>query len=150
MNDDFTIYIDRLSQEKQETFDLTKNPADFLVCEEALSFVDQVKIKGKAYIAQSHLVIHADIEVNYEIPCNICNQRTVKPLSLSGQYYTISLDTIKGKIFDFGHLIRETILLEVPHFSYCHETHCPEEETIKKYLTKNEEKSNYPFADLDR
>ncbi len=148
MDHHFTLYIDRLSQGNEEDISLLL-PSDVLDVHEAeLTFIGEVSIQGKAYLAETHLIIHMDIRAECNLPCSFCNEpKTMKVESLD-QYYTIPLAEITGKTYNFLEDVRQSILLETPGYIQCQGDTCPAKEDLKKYL-KQPSTSNFPFANLE-
>jgi uncharacterized metal-binding protein YceD (DUF177 family) len=148
------IYIDRLKDGQTLKIEETL-PPDFLeIQEEELAFEDPIHIRGEAYLADEHLIIHLDIETSAHLPCSICNDAVSIPIAIKNIYLTEPLSEIKNSIFDLAEQVRETILLHTPLFAECNEGKCPERENIKKFLKTNSTSSSpteithFPFADL--
>lgn len=139
MNDLFNIYIERLRGGDTQT--LTEEaPSTFLdVHEKDLSFKDSVTFKGKAYLANDMVIIQLDAIANAIIPCRICNEPTSIKVHLNNFYHAEPIANIKSRVFNFKDLLREAILLEVPHYVECNEGQCPQRAIISKYLKKTEE-----------
>jgi len=152
------IYIDRLKNEHVEKFEETVSP-DFLeIDEKDLTFPENLKVKGEAYLADDHLVAHFSIFTSATLPCSICNMPVHIPLAIENAYSTIPLEEIRSAIFDLSNEIRETTLLQIPLFAECNNGKCPERDNIKKFL-HNESNSqqpgqssvvHFPFAELDK
>ena len=148
------IYIDRLKGGQILEIDETL-PPDFLeIDEEELAFEEPVRLHGEAYLANDHLVLHLNIETSARLPCSICNDSVHTPIALKNIYLSEPLEEIKGSIFDITEEVRETILLQTPLFTECHNGKCPDRAVVNKFLRPYEnEKSgpddaNFPFADL--
>jgi cytochrome oxidase Cu insertion factor (SCO1/SenC/PrrC family) len=75
-------------------------------------------------------------------------------IEIDNFYHSEPLSEIKGAIYNFKDLLRETILLEVPSFAEC-EGNCPRRQEVSKYLKEpsddqqDSEDGYQPFADLD-
>lgn len=154
MQRQFKIYIDRLKHEEKESID-QEVPSEFLdVREEDLSFPTPVKIKGEAYLADEHLILHLHLKTTAALPCAICNQLVQIPISIDDFYHSEPIDELRSPTFDYTEALREAILLQVPPFAECHRGNCPERATISPYLKKKDPKtetpSHFPFADLDK
>jgi hypothetical protein len=148
MDEKFRIYIDRLALGNEEEISLCL-PSDFLDIHEAeLTFIGDVSIEGKAYLAEEHLIIYLDIEATCSMPCSFCNEIKIMELSAKEQYFTIPLAEINGKTYNFLEDAREAILLETPSYYQCQGDTCPAKNELKKYL-KQPSTSNCPFADLE-
>lgn len=129
-----TIYIDRLKQGQKVKIEETV-PSDFLeVHEKELSFPSKVTISGEAYLTSDHVMIHLDIETTTLLPCSICNEPVLFPLAILSHYIAKPLEEIKGAIFNLSEEIRETILLQIPPFTECHNGRCPERKEMEKFL----------------
>lgn len=156
IDDRFRIFVEQLRDGTVEEIDETLSP-DFLeIKEKELSFSQPVVVKGQVYLAEDMLILHLDIKTTATLPCAICNGPAEVPIAIKGFYHAIPLDEIKGAIYDFREILRETILLEVPILAECHQGKCPQRESLKKYLKKEsvpgskEDEDGYrPFADLD-
>jgi uncharacterized metal-binding protein YceD (DUF177 family) len=149
------IYIDRLKGGQTLKIDETFSP-DFLdVDDEDLLFEVPVQLKGEAYLANEHLIIHLNIETAACLPCSICNDLVRIPIVIKNIYLTEPLAEIKGAIFDLTCEIRESILLQTPLFTECHNGECPERENLKQFLKSPHKESkndivHFPFANLDK
>lgn len=157
MTDDrFRIFVEQLRQGNIEEIDENFSP-DFLeINEKDLSFSKPVIVRGQVYLADEMLILHFDIHTVATIPCAICNSPADIAIGIKGFYYAVPLDEVKGAIYDFREILRETILLEVPILAECHQGKCPQRESLEKYFKKEgapeekEEEEGYrPFADLD-
>jgi len=149
MEPDLKVYLDRLQGGKTENIKLALSSTFIDVDEQDLKFKSPVTIKGKAYLANEHLVIHLEVETQSLIPCAVCNKLTCITIRVPEFYHTEELSEIKGKIYQYADPLREAILLEVPSFGEC-QGRCPERKELEKY--KPSEGSNdsvqFPFADL--
>jgi uncharacterized metal-binding protein YceD (DUF177 family) len=149
------IYIDRLKSGHALKIDEMLSP-DFLeVDEEDLLFENLVRIKGEAYLANEHLIVHFNVETQACLPCSICNDPIHIPIIIQNVYLSQPLVEIKGAIFDMTNEIRESILLQTPLFTECHNGKCPERENLKQFLKSAQKESkndivHFPFADLDK
>jgi uncharacterized metal-binding protein YceD (DUF177 family) len=146
MRNPLKIYVDRLSHERTEKIEETLTPEVVDVDEKDLKFQSPVSLKGKAYIAEDHLVIQLDIGTEALIPCAICNNGVKRQITIKGFYHTEELEKIQGHVYDYTDPLREAILLEVPSYVECLEN-CPERTELKNYLQKGN--NLFPFADLN-
>ena len=155
MTEKLKVYIDRLREEKIETIGETLSPAFIIdVDEPDLRFNSPVKIQGKAYLAEEHLVIQLKIETKAVVSCSICNEPVKTTIQLQNYYQTEELSQIKGHVYDYMASLREAILLEVPSFVECMRN-CPKRAELKKYLHEDKknpkeqgDQVNFPFANL--
>ena len=145
MTSQFKIYIDRLYDEKIEKIEETLSPDFMEVDEKDLQFPSPVKINGKAYIADQHLILHLNITTDIRIPCSICNKPVKTLIQIEQLYHTEELTQIKNQIYDYSSPLREGILLEVPSYVEC-EGKCPHRGEMKKYVSEGTKQ--FPFADL--
>jgi len=149
------IYIDRLQGGQTLKIDETLPPSFLDVAEEDLLFEDPVRLEGEAYLANEHLIIHLNIETTATLPCSVCNDPVHIPIVIKNIYLTESLSKIKSATFDMSGEVRESILLQTPLFTECHQGKCPERENLKQFLNPLPKKTNddiahFPFADLDK
>jgi uncharacterized metal-binding protein YceD (DUF177 family) len=157
MTDDrFRIFVEQLRNGSIEEIDETVSP-DFLdINERELSFSKPVNVCGQVYLAEDMLVFHLDIHTVATIPCAICNGPADIVIAIKGFYHAVPLSEIKGAIYDFREILRESILLEVPILAECHQGRCPQRDSLEKYFKKEgapgskEDEDGYrPFAGLD-
>lgn len=156
MDDRFKIYIDQLRDGEMENLSEDFSPEFLDVNEQDLKFVDPVNLQGEAYLAEDMLMLHLNIKTACLIPCAICNEPVKVPIEVIGFYHAEPLEEIKGGIFHFQEILRETILLNTPILAECKQGKCPQRGPLEKYL-KPESSSNSgesddgyrPFADLD-
>jgi uncharacterized metal-binding protein YceD (DUF177 family) len=150
------VYVDRLRGGHTMNIDETLPPEFMELEDEELSFEEPVHVRGEAYLADEHLVVHLNIDTKAILPCSICNDEVCLPLAIKNIYFTEPLADIKTAIFDVAEQVRETVLLQTPLFTECHDGKCPERENIKKFLKPEDKPSNpgdvthFPFADLDK
>ena len=149
------IYIDRLKGGQTLKIDETLSSNFLDIHEQDLLFEGPVRLKGEAYLANEHLIIHLNIETTATLPCSVCNDPVHIPIVIKNIYLTESLSKIKGATFDMTDEVRESILLQTPLFTECHQGKCPEREKLKKFLNAQQKQSNddiahFPFADLDK
>ena len=157
MTDDrFRVFVEQLRLGNTEEIDETFSP-DFLeINERELSFSKPVSVRGQVYLADEVLVLHLDAYTVATMPCAICNDPVDVEIAIKGFYHAVPLEEIKGAIYDFREVLRETILLEVPILVECHQGKCPQRKSLEKYFkkecapgAKEDEEGYRPFADLD-
>ena len=157
MDDEFKIYIDQLRNGHDSTIDENLSPAFLDIHEQDLAFEKNVKLDGKAYLADQELILHWDVQTEALVACSICNEKVPVEIHVKNFYYAEPVSEIKTAIFNFKDLLRSTILIEVPKFIECNEGNCPKRQDFKKYLkgkpasqlNVNEDEGYQPFADLD-
>lgn len=154
METPFKIYVDRLKEGTVEEI-REELPSDFIEVSEAdLSFPDLVQIKGEAYLANDHLVLHLNVRTSALIPCAICNEPTRLAIAIDDHYHSEPLAELQTPVFEYRELLREAILLKVPPFLECQGGQCPERATLNQFLKKSDQKakesadSNFPFKNL--
>ena len=135
--DDLEIYIDRLKNNKEEP--IYKNiHGDLLeINEQELKLVDEIKIKGKAYIASDFLIINFfTVQGRILMPCSICNELKSIDIKINNFYHSEPLDKIKNNKFNFKDVLKEAIFLEIPSFLECN-NNCEKRKDLNKYINKN-------------
>lgn len=156
IDDRFRIFVEQLRDGNTEEIDETFSP-DFLeINERDLLFSKPVTVRGQVYLAEEMLILHFNIHTVATMPCAICNGPADIAIAINGFYHAIPLEEIKGAIYDFREILRETILLEVPILTECHQGKCPQRESLEKYFkkegapgSKEDEEGYRPFAGLD-
>lgn len=152
MEETHKIYIDRLKKGAVEHIKLELDPSFMMVQEKELKFETPIYIEGEAYLAENDLVIKISISTIAKIICSICNKLSPYPIEIKDLTHIVSLDEIKGHIFDLPPFIREAILLEVPFVVECSNGKCPERSQIQKFLAdpkkKQTDEGYRPFKDL--
>jgi uncharacterized metal-binding protein YceD (DUF177 family) len=131
MKDDFKIYIDRLREGREEVIDITVSATFIGVPEE---FSEPVRVRGVAYLAESHLILRLDIQTKSYSMCTMCNEPVHSSLEIKDFYQTVDLAKIPHSVFNFEDLVRDTILLQAPHIVECSGGQCPHREQLKKYF----------------
>lgn len=146
MSEQFKIFIDRLrggqTQKIEERFD----PAFLGPNEPELCFDRSVQVKGEIYISDAHLVIHLKAQTKISMPCAVCNQMIDVDLKADKFYHLVPLEEIGNAVFDYGELLREALLIELPKRVECN-GNCFERAKLKPFL--RQEKTYFPFADMD-
>lgn len=155
MDDNFKIFVEQLRGGHERKFNEKLSP-DFLdINEEDLAFNKDIELEGVAYLADDELILHWDIRAEALVACTICNDKVPVEIHIQNFYHSEPLSEIKTGIYNFKDLLRDTILLEVPHFAECNGGKCSKRKDIAKYLkNRSEEESDQdegyqPFADLD-
>lgn len=139
------IYVDRLMDGQTEVIEETASPDLLETKEQDLQFVKPIRISGKSYLAENHLIIKLKLVTEVTMPCLICNTSIQKEIHVPTFYLTEDVANIKGHIYDYTEPMREAILLEVPYSVECM-GNCPTRGELKSYLANGE--SRFPFADL--
>lgn len=155
MDDVFKIYVDQLRDGHEKNIHESLSPEFLDVHERDLDFKKNVELKGVAYTAEDELILNWTIQAEALIACSICNEKVPVEICIENFYHSEPLAEIKGAIFNFKDLLRETVLLEVPTFVECNEGSCPKRQEMSKYLKEpsqdqaDQEDGYHPFADLD-
>lgn len=157
MNEAFRIYIEQLRDGHVEEISENLTPEFLDVNEKDLVFTEPVVVSGQAYLAGDELVLHMNVSTKGKMPCIICNELVDVEIKIEGFYFNVPLEEIRTGIYNYKQMLRETILLETPHFCECNQGNCPRRKEIDKYLKKEEtsgsremqEERHQPFADLD-
>lgn len=156
IDDRYRIFVEQLRDGSNEEIDESV-PPDFLdVHEKDLSFTHPVAINGQVYLADDMLVLHLDVSTVATMTCSICNGPADVEIAIKGFYHAVPLIEIKGAVYDFREILRETILLEVPILAECNQGKCPQRKSLEKYLkkenatgNKDDDEGYKPFADID-
>lgn len=155
MEDAFKIYVEQLRDGHVEELDEVYDPSFLGIDEKDVSFMDPVRVKGQAYLAEDELILHLNIETEVILPCVVCNDRVKVPIAIHNTIQAIPLSEVKGGVMNMKMLLREVILLDTPVFAEC-DGKCPRRNEIAKYLKqegdaqkKDDEEGYTPFADFD-
>lgn len=143
------IFIDRLKTQGTEKIFETLGSEILGPEEEELKFPSPVQVKGEAYVADDHLIVHLEATTFALLPCSVCGQKVRIALGIDAFYHAEPLENIGSALFDYGPLLREALLLELPFKVECKEGNCPERAGILPYMKRDESSENFPFADLD-
>lgn len=146
--ENFKIYLDQVSHGHTTLIDENVSPSFLKINEKELKFLKPVIVKGKSYITEEMLIFHLDISTSASMPCSICNEFCDFEIYLKNFYFTEELGKINSAFYDYGELVREAILLQIPLNLECNNGKCPERNNVSLYLKKNH--MNFPFADLDK
>lgn len=139
LDQNFIINTDRLRKSKELKVKVNfKASSDFLRLEESdVDFGETVEVQGEVYIVDDQLIIHFDVLATVVSACRVCNGNAEAEIRIKSLYHAEDLSEIRGPYFDFGAVLREEILLELPRFVECNQGSCPERELIKPYLVEN-------------
>ncbi|NGX53504.1 MAG: hypothetical protein K1000chlam4_00216 [Chlamydiae bacterium] len=146
MDKQFNIYIDHLRDGSRESIDESFSPEFMDINEAELAIQRPVEVRGETYIAGDILVLQLSLATEATMPCAICNSDAQVKLEVPEMTHTVELSSIKGGIFNFKELIRESLLLELPHTAECNEGHCPERKVLEKFSSKRGQHT--PFSEL--
>lgn len=155
MEDEFKIFVDQLRDGHEIIIHESLSPKFMDIHENDLDFKKNIELDGMAYTAEDELVLNWNIRTEALVSCAICNEKVPVDIHIDNYYHTEPLSEIKGAIFNFKDLLRETILVEVPAFTECNQGECPKRQEVAKYLKEpsqdqtDEEDGYHPFADLD-
>jgi uncharacterized metal-binding protein YceD (DUF177 family) len=155
MEEEFKIYVDQLRDGHEKQIRESLDPAFLDVHEPDLEFEKNIELEGVAYTAEDELILHWNIKAEALVPCSICNEKVPVEIDIDSFYHSEPVAEIKGAVFNYKNLLRETILLEVPPFAECNGGNCPKRKDVAKYLktsldNQTDEDEGYrPFADLD-
>ena len=152
MSDSFKILIDRLKGGLSQKIEEALDPSFLGPSEPELRFTSKVKVKGEAYVTDSHLIVHLKASTKVSMPCAVCNQMIDVGLRSDDFYHTESLEEIRGAVFDYSEALREALLIELPKTVECNGGKCPEREVIEPFLkppARSDRTTHCPFADID-
>ena len=148
MDDQFTIFVDRLKKGHVEKVSESLDPSFLDVDERDLSFQEPVIVAGEAYLAEQELIIRLDASTWVKIPCSICNLPVKIPLKLTQLYFTAAEEEYRKGTYSFRQPLREALLLETPHFAECRGG-CPKRGDLAPYMKHPKEEGFHPFKDFD-
>jgi uncharacterized metal-binding protein YceD (DUF177 family) len=141
------FFIDRLQEQEAEEVVCQLPPTSMEVDEPTLAFREPVNIQGEAYLADNYVVFHGSATTQASIPCTVCNEWVAIPVKLEEFYHAEPVEqAVKGAI-DFGPIIRDALLLEVPQFAECGGGQCPKRAELVPFL-RAEKPAASPFKDL--
>ena len=146
------IYVDRLRDDHEEKIQEEVASSLLKIDEPNLHFAPTIKIDGKAYLADDHLILQLNIKTEVTIPCSICNEEVTLPLVIKQFIHTLPLSSIPSHVFDYSNEVREVTLLNTPEFTECHSGQCPQRGGFKKFIKTEKDLEThvqYPFSDLD-
>ena len=141
------IHIERLSDGKVQKIDEVFDPSFLGPNEAELKFSSKVHVLGEAYVTDAHLILHLKAKTHMEMPCAICNQMIQVELKVNDFYFTQPVQEIPSSLFNYGDVLREALLIELPKTVECKEN-CPERTSIQAFL-RGSEHPHYPFHDLN-
>lgn len=132
------IYIDRLKEGQEQLFhEMVECSEIFDVEEVGALALKPVDLAFKAYLAGHELVIEwQSIKAACRVNCTVCNEPFEFPIVIEEGRHIEPVSSIRGAVFNPSSLVREQILLEVPSYAECKEGACPERETLKRYIDK--------------
>lgn len=148
----FKVWIDRLGEGRIQKIEGSFDSSFLGIQEKELQFPLPVSVRGEAYLAEDHLVIHLKASAKARMPCAICNEMIDTEVRIDNFYHTEAIEEIRDSIYDCSEPLREALLLELPHYIECHSGRCPERATIAPYLrapSKTDGKTHFPFASLE-
>ncbi|NGX27411.1 MAG: hypothetical protein K940chlam6_01347 [Chlamydiae bacterium] len=146
--DPLKIYIDRLKDDDTEQiFEVLES--DFLETnEEELSFTGKVTISGQAYLAKNHLILDLKIKATANMPCSICNEKSIVSIEVDDFTHTVELCEIQSAIYDFADEVKSSLLIKIPQFHECNSGKCPHRKDVTKFLKDSSEENHSPFSEL--
>lgn len=146
MHDQLKIYIESLKTGNEEALSLLVS-SDFLeISEKEVSVAPQVSVKGTAYVTGEALILSLDCQTSIYLPCSICNTPTKVEIRTGSFTHSESLSDLPSSVFDYSQIVREELLLLIPHFVECQEGKCPERKELKTFM---KEKATQPSQSLD-
>ncbi|KIC71257.1 hypothetical protein DB44_EC00330 [Candidatus Protochlamydia amoebophila] len=155
MDDQFKIFVDQLRDGHEKIIHESLFPDFIDIHETDLSFKKNIELDGVAYKADDELILNWKIRAQALMSCSICNEAVPVNIEIDNFYHSEPLAEVKGAIYNFKDLLRETILIEVPAFAECEEGNCPRRQEVSKYLKEPSEDEQdiedgyQPFANLD-
>jgi uncharacterized metal-binding protein YceD (DUF177 family) len=136
VDDRFKIYIHRLKEGLVETISETFDPSFMQVDEADLAFESPVIVKGQAGVSNNNFFITLSMETVATLRCIICNEPTKVAIRVKNVTHTQNMDELRSGLFMMTHLIRESVLLEIPLRAECGPDQCPERKQMTMYFSK--------------
>ncbi|MFN0065069.1 MAG: YceD family protein [Chlamydiales bacterium] len=147
MDDTFKIYVDRLQEGEKEELKESLSPAFLGVEEREFSFLHPVQLEGHAFVTGDSFIFTFSVCTKATILCAICNAPVEVVLQIPEVTHLEKVRDVRGGVFYFTDILREAILLEIPHTAECQKGNCPERNELKKYLSKDKY-THCPFKEL--
>jgi len=132
MSDELTVIIGRLRIGGKLKIKENVEPSFLDVAEEGLSFSSNVSIEGEAYLVDDHLVLELRAKTLATLPCIICNESFDVEVCIDRRHL-VSLEEVKGNVYDYSEFLRQEIILEAPNFGECCDGHCPHRDEMQQY-----------------
>ena len=153
MKHPFRLFVDRLKAGGEDEIS-EKIAPPFLDLKEGddIKIDEPITVEGQAYVAGDFLILSLHIVAHLEIKCALCNEPFHLVVDLPRFIHEEAVDEIKHGVFDYGELVRETILLEIPFYPQCGGKVCSNRERVEKYLKTQEDKEEegyQPFQNID-
>lgn len=147
------IHLEQLQQGKIEEINEVVDPSTLDVSDDMLKFQSPITIQGEAYLTDEWLIMRLAIQTEASMNCSLCNEPMSIDIDINNLIEEESIQNIHGGLFEFGHLVREAVLLEVPFYPQCGGTECRNRTVVEKYLAHTDEEidhtpHNQPFRDL--
>lgn len=156
MDEQFKVYVDRLKDDKPESWDLEVSPDFLSFSEKEMSFDSPVYVHGMAQVTDDELLVQLQLATKVTMPCSICNQKFEYQFQAEPVVHCVPVKEVKGAVFDWGPIAREAILLDLPHFAKCGGEHCHNQGEMERYMKAgqagdaSDKDGNYqPFANLE-
>jgi len=150
MESPLKIFTEQLRDGKRESFEHVI-PPDFLgIAESDLIFHSPIHLKGEVYATDEDIILQMSAHTEVKMPCSICNEMTFVTLKTEELFHTILLADLKSTTFDFTDILREELVITIPHFVECKQGQCPERTHVAKYMKSKtvSPQNHFPFADL--
>ena len=88
MQEIFKIWVDRLREGNIQKIDGSFAPLFLEIDEKELQFRVPIQVSGKAYVAETHLVIQLNAKTKVTVPCAICNEMMDVDLKVDNFYHS--------------------------------------------------------------
>jgi uncharacterized metal-binding protein YceD (DUF177 family) len=142
------IFVDRLREQGAETVACTLPGAFMEIEEPALAFRDPINVHGEVYLAEEYAVFHGDASTLASIPCSICNEWVRTPVAVTDFNHAEPIENAVKGMIDFGPIVRDALLVEVPQYVECSGGNCPHRAELSSFLKHEKHASPNPFKDL--
>lgn len=151
MAEEFKLFIKQLEEGKKEIIHVSVDPAFLALHENDLFFPAPIQVMGEAYTTSINLILNFKCNIKLKMPCSICNKFIEVEIRTENAYYDFNLKELTSAIFNYTEVVREEVILNIPHFVECASGNCPERKGVAPYLRQPTKKpeTQFPFADLD-
>ncbi len=136
--DRLKIFVHRLGEGRKEVISETLGPELMDLSEAELRFQDPVCVSGEAEVVDGEFCLSIRAATRVQMPCRVCGEWVTVELKTPELMHNQSLNELRSGVFQMQGMIREGLLLELPHCVECSFGVCPERKEINRYLSQGE------------
>jgi len=152
MHDQLKIYVEQLKTGYKEKINLQVSSNFLDLHEDELAVAPSISIQGEAYTTGDNLILCLSCKTEVQLPCSICNTMTRVSLEAKEIAHSQELSELPSSIFDYSGVVREELLLMIPHFIECQKGNCPQRLEIQPFIKAEKPASapdvHFPFKNL--